>query len=408
MGHGAISIKTLQGAIVNTGRPNRMRGRTLKCAVLLGLAVSLFLPSILPARADEPKCEDLSTFLEPLRVKTGVPALAAAVVMGGKIKAVGAVGTRKFGTDVPVTVDDQFHLGSCTKAMTATLIAKLVEDDKLTWNTTPAQVFPELSAGMSEGFRSATLRHLLNHRSGLPADSSPPGMTLMHVHGLPGSPREQRLEYARLMLAATPAYEIGSEYIYSNTGFAVAGAMAERVMDKPWETLMAEEIFEPLGITSAGFGPMGTLGKIVQPYQHRLVNGNTLPIGPVPVSDNPPAIGPAGTVHMNVGDWAKFVIDHVNAGRKKGGLLKRATYRKMHKAPFGGDYAYGWVVAPRPWAKGDALTHAGSNTSNFAVVWIAPKRSFAILVMTNVAGDGVSERVDEVIRALLDKFLLHR
>ena len=49
----------------------------------------------------------------------------------------------------------------------------------------------------------------------------------------------------------------------------------------------------------------------------------------------------------------------------------------------------------------------GSNTSNFAVVWIAPKRNFAVLVMTNVAGDGVSERVDEVIRALLDKFLLN-
>ena len=110
---------------------------------------------------------------------------------------------------------------------------------------------------------------------------------------------------------------------------------------------------------------------------------------------------------MNVADWARFVADHVNEGRKKGRLLKRATYRAIHEAPFGGEYAYGWIVAPRPWAKGDALTHAGSNTMNFAVVWAAPKRGFAIVVMTNIAGDDVAAKVDEIVGALLQKFLLN-
>ena len=110
---------------------------------------------------------------------------------------------------------------------------------------------------------------------------------------------------------------------------------------------------------------------------------------------------------MNVVDWARFVTDHVNEGRKKSALLKRATYRTIHKAPFGGKYAYGWITAPRPWAKGNALTHAGSNTMNFAVVWAAPKRQFAVMVMTNVAGEGVSAKVDAIVFALIQKFLIN-
>ena len=369
--------------------------------ILPSLAVSL------PLSAGEPKYDDLSTFLEPLRSKADLPALAAAVVMDGKIKAVGAVGVRKVRADVPVTVDDQFHLGSCTKALTATLIATLVDDEKLTWDTTVADVFPELSPGMHEGFRSVTMRHLLSHRAGLPGETSPAGMTLRQVHGLPGSSRQQRLEYTRLMLAESPDYTAGSKFVYSNAGYAIAGAMAERVMDESWETLIAQRVFTPLGITSFGFGAMGKPGKIDQPWQHKLVRGTTVPIEPGPLADNPPAIGPAGTVHMNVTDWARFVAEHVKEGKKRGRLLARKTYRTIHKAPFGGDYAYGWIVAPRPWANGDALTHAGSNTINFAVVWAAPKRGFAILVMTNVAGDDIAAKVDEIVGALLQKFLLN-
>lgn len=385
-----------------------MASRTPKHTVLFALGVLLSFAVTLSAKADQPKFDDLSVFLEALRAKADVPALAAAVIIHGEVKAARAVGVRKLGEEVRVTVDDQFHLGSCTKSITATLIAKLVEDDKLTYDTTLAEVFPELSQNMNEKFRSVTVRHLLSHRAGLPGESAPAGMTLRQVHALAGSPREQRLEYTRLMLAAPPMYAAGSRYVYSNAGYAIAGAIAERVMDTPWETLLAEQIFGPLGITSAGFGAMGTPGKIDQPWQHRLVDGRTRPIGPGPLADNPPAIGPAGTVHMNVADWARFVADHVNEGKKQGSLLKPQTYQTIHEAPFGGQYAYGWIVAPRPWANGNALTHAGSNTMNFAVVWAAPKRGFAILVMTNVGGGDVAARVDEIVGALLRKYLLDR
>ena len=83
--------------------------------------------------------EDLGEILEPIREKHDLPALAAAVVRGEKTVAVGAVGVRKFRVKKPVTSDDAFHIGSCTKSMTATLIAMLVEDGKLSWEKTVAE-----------------------------------------------------------------------------------------------------------------------------------------------------------------------------------------------------------------------------------------------------------------------------
>src|SRR5262245_2077398 len=80
-----------------------------------------------------PALESLDALLEPIRAKHNVPALAAAFVRPEGTVAAGAVGVRKSGGTEAVTLDDRFHIGSCTKAMTATLIAILVERGKLNW-----------------------------------------------------------------------------------------------------------------------------------------------------------------------------------------------------------------------------------------------------------------------------------
>ena len=117
---------------MNRNRADGVRFKTLKNPALFGLWVLLSLTLATPVRAGELKHDDISAFLEPLRAKFDLPALAVAVLKTGKLEAIGAVGVRKFGANAPVTLDDRFHLGSCTKAITATLIAKLVEDKKLT------------------------------------------------------------------------------------------------------------------------------------------------------------------------------------------------------------------------------------------------------------------------------------
>jgi CubicO group peptidase (beta-lactamase class C family) len=108
--------------------------------------------------------------LKPIREKYRLPALAGGIVTSKGVIAVGATGVRKAGTNVAATTDDLWHLGSDTKAMTATLIGDLIEQGKLKWDSTVAEVFPELAAGMNPEFRKVTLLHLLSHRAGLPHD----------------------------------------------------------------------------------------------------------------------------------------------------------------------------------------------------------------------------------------------
>src|ERR1041385_5752674 len=98
--------------------------------------------------ANAAKIVNLNDLLEPLRASGKVPALASAVIVEGKIKGVGAVGIRKGGSPIAVKGTDLWHVGSCTKAMTATLIAFEVERKKMQWDMTVADALPDLQKTM--------------------------------------------------------------------------------------------------------------------------------------------------------------------------------------------------------------------------------------------------------------------
>lgn len=355
------------------------------------------------------RSKNLAGVLEPIRKKYDLPALAGAVILQGRTAAWGATGLRKVGSNVKVTRNDKFHIGSCTKAMTATLIAMLVERGKLQWDTTLATALEDKVEGMHPDYDSVTLKHLLAHRAGLPPanQSWPKGKSFMDMHNLPGSAMQQRLAYARMMLRQEPEAKPGTKYVYSNAGYAIVGVIAEQAINRPWETLMKEMLFEPLGLKTAGFGAMGSPGRIDEPWQHTMKNGRLRAIEPGRFSDNPPVIGPGGTVHCSIRDWATFITAHLTGAKGEGGLLKGETFGVLHTAAFGGKYAPGWSVTKRDWAGGRVLTHQGSNSMNFAVVWMAPKRNFAVLVACNQGKGDVAKACDEACWMLIKKFLLN-
>ena len=347
-----------------------------------------------------PAPADLDPILEPIRQKNDLPALAGAIVTSKGLSAVGAVGVRKYGTKMAVTIDDEFHLGSDTKAMTATIIAMMVETGRLDWKTTLAAALPELAPKMDPAYRQVTLEQLMSHRAGFTAESWPRGSSIVDMQRLPGSPREQRWAYAQMILKERPEVAPGTKYLYSNRSYALAGVIAEKTADKPWEDLMRQWLFDALGMESCGFGAMGTPGKLDQPLQHTLLLGVHRAIEPGPLADNPVVIAPAGTVHCSVVDWARFVQAHLRGEKGFGGILEPGTFKKLHSPPYG-DYAFGWLVADRDWAGGRALTHAGSNTQNYAIVWMAPLKDFAVLVMTNQGGDKAAKACDDAAGALI-------
>jgi len=330
--------------------------------------------------------EDLCKILDAERVKHHYPALAAAVIRNGSIVAAGAVGVRKWGDDISVQQDDAFHLGSCTKAMTAAIIAMLVEEGKLHWDTTLGNLFADLQDGMHDGYRSVTVDHLLAHRGGCPSATWPQGKTFEDMHNLTGTAREQREQYVTMILRQPPEAAPGTQYIYSNAGYTLLGAIAERVGKKPWEQLMRERLFVPINMTTAGFGPMGTPDRIDQPWQHVMADGEPNPVPPEPRNDNPPAVAPSGQVHCSIGDWAKFIIALMKE-RSDGGLLERDTRRHLLTPQFGGNYAGGWQQVESGSGEGLTLQHDGSNTMNFALAVIIPNQKDAVLLALNRGGN---------------------
>ncbi len=368
-------------------------------------------------KQDQSSPKDLRVLLAPIRDKAAVPALAAVAIKDGQVIAQGCVGVRAVNAPDEVTVNDKFHLGSCTKAMTATMIARLVDRGLMRWDMTVGEVFAG-RPGIHEKFRAVRLDQLLTNRGGLPREV--PDVLWSKLFLRLGTPTEQRLQLLDGVCSVAPEYEPGTRFVYSNQGFAVAGAMAEKVSGKAWEDLMRDELFMPLGITSAGFGAPGAADQVDQPRGHRGTSPNYNPVPPGIAADNPPPIGPAGTVHMSLPDWARFIALHTRADRAlledkpaddpAFSLVSKASMAKLHQAIDGegadvkntdtSGYAMGWGVAARPWAEGRVLTHSGSNTMWCCVVWIAPKKDFAVLVATN-AGLDAAGATDQAAGAII-------
>jgi CubicO group peptidase (beta-lactamase class C family) len=346
-----------------------------------------------------PSAEELVLLLEPIRERRGLPALAAALATGGGEIVVGAVGVREQGNEARVTPEDKFHLGSCTKSMTATLAGVLVERGELTFETTLGEVFGERVEGMHADWGGVTLEMLLAHRAGLRRDPKPVWRQ--------APPRELRAEIAAALLGEPPERAPDTETSYSNAGYILAGALLEAVMDQSWEELMRAELFTPLGMASAGFGAPDSKeqGDPLQPRGH-LPN-----LDPIRGWDNLAYYGPAGTMHASLGDWSRYVIQHLRGARGAGGedlLLSPETFARL-QTNHGGDYALGWGATTRPWAglegEGRVLTHAGSNTRWYCVAWLAPERNLAALAATNWAGEGAQQACDEAVWALLQSAL---
>ncbi len=352
---------------------------------------------------------DLSAELAEIAAKYKVPGMVFLALRGDEIIAQGAAGVRQAGTTVPVTLADKFHLGSDTKAMTATLAAMLIDEGKLSWDSTLGELLGDSVPEMHADWKPVTLRQLLAHRSGLPRSV---GLPLLRRFALETklSTTEQRREMAAALLAEPPTNPPGKVYLYSNAGYTLLGVIVEKVSGRSWEELMRERLFKPLGITSGGFGGPGSADKLDQPRGHN-ASGQPMPAA----FDNPAVIGPAGTAHMAIGDWAKFIALHLRGDpanpHAQARLLKPETFAAAH-APFADPkYNAGWGIVTAPWAKGTGpkaigrvLSHDGSNTAWLATVSIAPEIDFAVLAIANRAPEEGLKAAHEATDLLIKKY----
>lgn len=343
------------------------------------------------------KNQQLSESLATIGEHHQVPALAGIFISEGTVREADVWGARKSDGPNEVTLSDQWHIGSISKSMTATLAARLIEEGLLTWQTTIGEVFPEWLPAINPYFHRVTIEALLSHTGGTLADISQLAGWDSYFHH-DGLMMEQRQQMSLSILERQPDNQIG-RFVYSNGGYVVAGAMLERLTGEPWESLIEHYVFFPLEIFDGGFGAPGDNDTVLQPRGHRLQGGHWQPLLPEnPYADNPAALGPAGTIHMSLASLAKYAQVHLEGELIAGDFLSPASFAKLHQPIGKNGYALGWFV------DNGALFHDGSNTYWYAKVGLDVGQQIAAIAVTNAGGEQGNAATDNVINTLLARY----
>ena len=364
----------------------------------------------------------LAGALRAVAARHGQPAMAAALVLGDMIVARAAVGVVASDDPRPVGMDGRFHIGSTTKGLTALLVALLEREGRLRYDSALGDLLPDVP--MRDAYRAATVRDLLLHRAGVVAlqDGTREDPALVHaiwteIPRADADPARQREALARVVLDRPPAAPPGT-HLYSNVGYALLSHVAETVAGEPFERLLAERVFRPLGMDGTRVG--GWPASADEPHQPRghFVEGGRL--RPQALDDAyvlPAWMNGAGGVHGPIEDYARYARETLAGLGGRGVLLPAEAYRTMHgvhatvriaemyapgldalRAAYGravdratNDIGYGWATfATR---RGRVSAGDGTGGTFFARIVVHPALDAAFVAVTS-AGSGAAAVAD--------------
>ena len=246
-----------------------------------------------------------------------VPGLALAVLKDGKVVLSKGYGVRELGRPETVDAHTLFAIGSTTKAMTATLVGMLVDENKVMWDDPVIRHLPSFQLKDPAVTRELTVRDLLTHRGGLPNTDY---LWYGQSNSMP-----RILERVRLV---DPAYSLRSRFVYQNVMYGTAGQLIEAVSGKPWTELLRARIFEPLGMRES-FATLAMVPKganVASP--HYEIDGTVKVIENMAVD----SVAAAGSVWSSVHDmskWLQFLLDEGVVGGKR--LLAERTVAELFR-----------------------------------------------------------------------------
>ena len=310
--------------------------------------------------------------------------MAAIALRVDRVLKIDALGLLREGRPQQVSQSSRFHLGSLAKAMTATMVATLVEQGKMAWQSTPLDVFPEWRKSIHPAYSNISLDDLFRHRAGLPP-FQPAGAA--EFRGFPDA--ASGVECAHWVLQKPPVNRPGTTALYSNAGPCIAAVMAERVTGRRWEDLLSERVFAPLAVT-AGFG-WPAAHDPGQPWGHRPSWFGPRPVDPRERYPLPDFFRPAGDVCMDLCAYGRFLQVHLAGLQGRDSLLRRDTVRHLH-TPVDG-CGLGWGVGPIGGSM--CSDHVGGAGSFLAVATIWHTKGLAIAVAANLD----SNRATQACRA---------
>jgi CubicO group peptidase (beta-lactamase class C family) len=330
--------------------------------------------------------------VEQFRARAGFPALAVSVVMRDRVVAATVVGVRKHGETEPARQGDRFHIGSIAKPVSATLFARLVDQGFLRWDANVQAMFPDLAASARPEYRTVTVAQLVSHTSGMPYQPRTPESETDKQGPLA---QHKRRGYVVAALRDPPEAAPGTKSVYGG-GHVIVAHHVEQLMGEPYEVLMQQQVFRPLGMTSARFGSPATPGTTDAPWEHVLEGGRPKPVAPER-EQFIQARSPVGrNLCMSIVDLGKFAAVHLEGAKGRSTFLKPQTFAFLQSPLPPLNVGTGWALGQAAWARGRLLWHSGSTGRNFSLCHIVPGEEFAICVATNIAFDGAHQRLDEI------------
>jgi CubicO group peptidase (beta-lactamase class C family) len=332
-----------------------------------------------------------------------VPGAALALITDGRIVLETGYGFRDLETYAPVTTATLFNIGSISKSFTALGIAQLVDQHQLDLDTPVIKYIPDLQLSDPQATQAVTLRQLLSHTSGLPADAQWPPQ-------VPPTREDIVAEFAGMPITAPP----GPRFQYCSRCIVLAACILERITGQSWEAYTRTHIFEPLGMTTASFGPLGLehAPDRAQPYRYDADQGEVaVPWGRLRYLE---PLAPGGGIDADIDEMARYALLQLGDGTVFGHQLVSAPMMaELHRPEIavGEDwtpsargenrhYALGWFTAD---IEGVHLVlHNGANPGYRAAIFLVPSLKAGIVILTNGESDHF---INTATRSLLEQLL---
>ena len=349
---------------------------------------------------------DLQALLDSAIAEYGVPGAATGVV---RVDGDGRIdldcvwsGITNQATGYPVIGDTLFQIGSISKIFTTVLAMQLVDEGRISLDTRAREILPDFRVqGASDITEHCTIRHLMNHTSGIEGDAFPDNL---------GRGDDCVAKYVRYIGDFPARSPLGGPLSYSNGAFVVLGRVVEVLRGMTWDEAVRKYIAQP-----AGFGHIWTLPEDVLRFSSALGHNRAIatdqptfpaPVRPSPVWNLPRSSGPCGQISASIGDLMGFVSVFLRDGIAPNGtrLLSQHSAMLMTKEQVSlrdqGIENIGWALGWQlpNWGDEPAFGHGGATEGQRANVVVFPKRGLAIATLTNAdAGTQMAAQIARTV-----------
>ncbi|MHC5150275.1 serine hydrolase domain-containing protein [Stenotrophomonas rhizophila] len=365
--------------------PSRASTHSRSRLLTLGLACTLAIaPS---ARAAEPT-DTFNRLLDETVAHEQLPGIAMAVVDDGNPVFIGTRGERRAGQGEAIDADTLFKIASNSKAMTAALLARLVDRGLLRWDDPVIKYLPQFRMHDPWVTQQMQVRDLLIHNSGL-------GLGAGDLMLWPEPNRFTRQDIIAGLAHLKPVTSFRSGYAYDNLMYVVAGEVAAAAGGKPYDQLLREEVFSPLGMDRCQVGAwsVAAVGNVAQPHTRK--DGRNVVRGADGDTSADLTSMAAGGIRCSLRDmtrWMQVLLDPALVPGWLSTAQRRALWTAHMPMPLGerqrrwdnahvSAYGYGWRVSDMDgqWK----VAHTGTLSGMYSSLALLPDRKVGVVILIN-------------------------